>query len=351
MRVGIYALAKNESANVTAWEASCREADVRVVTDTGSSDDTVELLEAAGVTVARGTPIPWRWDDAHTLSLCHLPADVDVAIRLDLDEALDPGWRQALEADWTPETTKLRYWYYWATDVKFLCDRVHTRAGYRWQGATHEGLVRWSGDEVQTRSDGVVIRHHRQPGKKHTSDLTLLRQAVKENVLDARMQWYLARELDYADDNECVEAYERYLRLPGGSPNERSYARRALARRQPDAGSRHLFAALNESPHEPEVYVAVAEKAWSINDAVGALYWARQATACNPESMSHTSDPAAYGDAAPEIACSAAMRLGRYDEALKHAREALRRSPDNELHARNVDILATMNTEDGPKAE
>jgi tetratricopeptide (TPR) repeat protein len=148
-----------------------------------------------------------------------------------------------------------------------------------------------------------------------------------------------------------VEAYERYLRLPGGSPNERSYARRALARRLPDAGSRHLFAALNESPHEPEVYVAVAERAWAMNDAVGTLYWARQAVACNPESMSHTSDPTAYGDAAPDIACSAAMRLGRYDEALKHAREALRRSPGNELHARNVQILETMNKEDGPKAE
>ncbi|NBX34541.1 hypothetical protein EBR16_04175, partial [bacterium] len=34
-----------------------------------------ELLEAAGVTVARGAPIPWRWDDAHNLSLMHAPAD------------------------------------------------------------------------------------------------------------------------------------------------------------------------------------------------------------------------------------------------------------------------------------
>ena len=351
MKVGIYALAKNESANVPTWEASCREADVRVVTDTGSTDDTVVLLEAAGVTVARGTPIPWRWDDAHTLSLVHLPADVDVAIRLDMDEVLDPGWREGLEADWTPETTKLRYWYHWSTDLKFIGDRVHSRAGYRWQGATHEGLVRWSGDEVQTRSDRLVIRHHRQPDKKHSSDLSLLRQAVRENPLDARMHWYLARELDYANDTECVEAYERYLRVPGGNPNERAYARRALARRQPEKETRHLLAAMNESPLEPEVYVAVAEKAWAIGDPVGALYFARQAEACSPENMSHTSDPAAYADTAPDIACSAAMRLGRYAEALKHAQEALRRNPDNPLHARNVRILATMNEEDGPKAE
>ena len=119
MKVAIYALAKNEAANVARWEESCRDADVRVVTDTGSADDTVQLLEAAGVTVARGAPIPWRWDDAHNLSLMHVPADVDVAIRLDLDEALDPGWRAALEAAWKPETTKLRYWYWWSDALRF----------------------------------------------------------------------------------------------------------------------------------------------------------------------------------------------------------------------------------------
>jgi hypothetical protein len=110
MIVGIYALAKNEAGNVAAWEASCRDADVRVVTDTGSTDDTVQLLEAEDVTVARGNVVPWRWDDAHNLSMQHLPSHVDVAIRLDLDEVLEPGWRDALEAAWKPETTKLRYW-------------------------------------------------------------------------------------------------------------------------------------------------------------------------------------------------------------------------------------------------
>lgn len=349
MKVAIYALAKNEAANVERWEASCREADVRIVTDTGSEDGTPELLESAGVMVARGSPVPWRWDDAHNLSLMHVPADVDVAIRLDLDEAMDPGWRHGLEADWKPETTKLRYWYWWSDVVRFRCDRIHTRAGYRWQGATHEGLVRWSGDEVQTPSDSVVIRHHRQPDKVHKTDLTLLRQAVRENPTDARMQWYFARELDYADDASCVNAFAKYLSMPGGSPNERAYARRVLARRDERGRSRHILGAILESPLEPEPHVHVAGLAWAKRDPVGTLYWARQALNCSSENRSHTSDPAAYGDVPADLAYCAAYELGLLDEAAMHAEEAARRNPSEPRHAGNVAALEKMRVEEGPK--
>lgn len=349
MRVAIYALARNEIANVERWEASCREADVRVVTDTGSTDGTVEALEALGVDVCHGCVSPWRWDDAHNLSLMHVPADVDVCIRLDLDESLDPGWRQALEGDWKPETTKLRYWYHWSSTVRFLCDRVHARAGYRWQSATHEGLVRWAGPEVQTKSDSFTIRHHRDPGKKHSTDLTLLRQAVAENPTDARMHWYLARELDYADDPACVEAFLKYLSMPGGSPNERAYARRVLAARDEKKRSRHMLGAMLEAPHEPESYLSVAEVAWGMKDAVATLYFCRQALACHPDGQSHTSDPRAYGSRPAELAFSAAWILGLREEAEKHLREAAVREPTGERITANLAALERMEIEQGPK--
>lgn len=350
MKVAIYALARNEAANVERWEASCREADVRIVTDTGSTDDTVERLEAAGVTVARGAPIPWRWDDAHNLSLMHVPADVDVAIRLDLDEALDPGWRQGLEAVWTPTTTKLRYWYWWSDVVRFRCDRIHSRAGYRWLGATHEGLARWDGDEVQTFTDAVTIRHHRQPGKAHKTDLSLLRQAVRENPLDVRMQWYFARELDYAGQTaDAIREFAKYLTMPGGPPNERSFARRMLAKLDPKKSSEHMLGAMLESPLEPEAFVHVAKKAWAMSDAPATLYWARQALNCSDENRSHTSDPECYGELPADLAFSAAYELGLHDEAIAYAEEAARRNPANPRWPANVRALATMRSEDGPK--
>jgi tetratricopeptide (TPR) repeat protein len=349
MKIGIYALAKNEAANAWRWEASCRDADYRVVTDTGSTDDTVVMLEAAGVTVASGAPIPWRWDDAHNLSLMHLPADVDVAIRLDLDEALDPGWREALEAAWKENTTKLRYPYWWSPDFSFRCDRIHSRHGYRWSGATHEGLVRWSGTDVQTFTDNVVIRHFREPGKKHKSDLELLTRAVEENPTDARMHWYYARELDYAGDSRAAAAFANYLKMPGGAPNERAYARRMLARLDEAGAKSHILAAMLEAPNEPEPYLYVSQMGWGKRDPVAALYWARQAFHCDKENCTHSSDPAAYGDLSADLAYSAAYELGLYDEALTYAREAARRNPGEPRHAANIRALETMKSEAGPK--
>ena len=331
MKIGIYALARNEAANVPRWAESCREADVRVVTDTGSTDDTVALLEARGVTVARGNVVPWRWDDAHNLSLYHLPADVDVAIRLDLDEAIEPGWREGVVAAWRahPQTTKLRYWYQWSAALRFRSDRIHLRSGHRWTGATHEGLVRWTGDEVQAVTDDVRITHHRDPAKRHNTDLTLLRQAVREAPGDARMQWYLARELDYAGDAETVQAFRAYLDLPGGTPHERAYACRVLARRLPDDAGPWLLRALQESPHEPEAYLELGRAAWQHRDAVGALYWCRRAAVANAERQNHASDPAAYGATPADMAATAAYCLGLREEAATHAAEAFRRQPDD----------------------
>lgn len=48
MKVCVYAICKNESQFVERWMASMGEADAVVVLDTGSTDDTVERLRAAG---------------------------------------------------------------------------------------------------------------------------------------------------------------------------------------------------------------------------------------------------------------------------------------------------------------
>jgi tetratricopeptide (TPR) repeat protein len=353
LRIGVYALSRNEAHNVAAWEASCRDADVRVVTDTGSTDDTAALLEAAGVTVARGSVCPWRWDHAHNLSLHHLPADVDVAVRLDLDETFEPGWRAGVEAAWAerPETTKLRYWYQWSQSLGFMSDRIHLRAGYHWTGATHEGLVRWAGDEVQSVSNVVRITHHRAPGKRHRSDLELLRQAVREQPGDARMHWYLARELDYHGDAGAADAMRHYLTLPGGTPHERAYACRTLARLLPAEAGNWLLRALEASPHEPEAYLTLGRACWDAGDAVGALHWCRRAASVDGGRQNHCSDPGAYGAAPPDMAATAAWSLGLRDEAAAHAAEAFRRQPaDRRLAEQLARIqLATSAHTPGPR--
>jgi tetratricopeptide (TPR) repeat protein len=323
MRIGIYALAKNESKHAAAWAAAVADADVRVVTDTGSTDDTVELLQAAGVTVARSYVIPWRWDVAWTQALCNLPPDLDVAFRVDLDERPQPGWRAAIEAAWDGTANNLLYDYWWSMDdqgqplLRFFCDRVHARSGFVWRQATHEGLVCWSGEKVQKKIDGLVVEHHRDRGKAHKTDLELLRVAVRESPADARARWYYARELDYAGIPTAAGEFAGYLKMPGGSPHERSYALRRLASITGDM--RHLEAAARESPHEPDPWERLALAHHHRDDWQRSLEFAEKAIAA-PIST-HATDPLSKARAA-ELASIALWHLDRRADALTHAKAA-----------------------------
>ncbi|MBQ8792890.1 MAG: glycosyltransferase, partial [Clostridia bacterium] len=50
-KICVYAIAKNEEKNVERWYNSMKEADLIVVLDTGSTDNTVQLLRSFGVVV------------------------------------------------------------------------------------------------------------------------------------------------------------------------------------------------------------------------------------------------------------------------------------------------------------
>lgn len=341
LKIGVYALAKNERKHVADWAASCADADVRVVTDTGSTDGTVEALAEQGVTVCTGSVVPWRWDDAHNLSLYHLPADVDVCVRLDLDERLQPGWRDALERAWDGEHNCLRYRYVWSwkpdgsPGMVFYADRVHARQGFRWSSPTHEGLLCWTGEKRQKFVDGLEIHHHRDAGKKHKTDLSLLRVAVRETPHDARSWWYLAREMEWAGDAAAAATFTHYLTMPGGTQTERSYAYRALFRLTDD--ERHLHCAAREAPQEPDAWQQLAFRHYQRQEWRECHAFAVQAINASGEST-HATDPDAT-TRAYDLAAVAAWHLGQRPEALQFAREAVRRCPADPRLAGNVEAM------------
>jgi tetratricopeptide (TPR) repeat protein len=341
VRIGIYALAKNEEKHAIDWAACTAGADVVVVTDTGSTDSTPQRLRAAGVTVMTGNVIPWRWDDAHNLSLYHLPEDVDACVRLDLDERLQPGWRDAIERAWTGGVNNLRYRYVWSwrapgvPGLAFLCDRVHARRGYRWASATHEGLVCWTGERRQAIAEGLEIHHHREPGKSHATDLELLRVAVRESPHDARAWWYLAREMDYKGLPETAATFVHYLSMAGGTQTERAYAYRALHRITGD--ERHLHKAAYEAQSEPDGWQQLAYAHYLRQQWKETLAFSEQALATTGE-PTHATDPDARAKAA-DLAAVAAWNMGLRPQALTYARQALRQCPDDVRLQRNVELM------------
>lgn len=339
MRIGVYGLAKNSADYVARWEASCRDADVRVITDTGSTDDTVARLEAAGVQVVRSSIVPWRWDVAHTHAMNNLPPDVDLCIRLDMDEALCDGWRQIVEAAAAadPMPTKIRHQYEWAPGINFELDRVHARDGYRYIGATHEGLVRWKGEDRTARISSVLITQlpREREESRRDSDAELLEIAIREMPHDARMRWYLSREYDYAGRrDDAVASYKVYLAMPGGSRTERAHACRQLSLLEPQEARNWLLRAFVESPQEPEAACRLGWDCRAKGDHAGAFYWLCFAIQCTPEWQSHASDAEAYGPLPWSWAAEAAFGIRRLADAGRIARDGLRRFPGNDSLAK-----------------
>lgn len=83
MKICVYAICKDEEQFVNRWVDSMSEADQIYVLDTGSTDQTVDLLKARGVIVEQKVIDPWRFDVARNESLKLVPEDCDVCVCTD----------------------------------------------------------------------------------------------------------------------------------------------------------------------------------------------------------------------------------------------------------------------------
>ena len=97
MRVAVVSIMKNEEQFIRRWAESCKDADYRVLLDTGSSDNSVGVARECGVTVHEQVIDPWHFGRARNHLLDLLPDDVDWIINLDVDERLGRGWYDALK--------------------------------------------------------------------------------------------------------------------------------------------------------------------------------------------------------------------------------------------------------------
>lgn len=279
MKIIVYTIAKNEAHQVAGWAQCVQEADGALVLDTGSSDGTVEALKYADIQVHEARFAPFRYDDAFNAAL-NLCPDCDVLVRLDMDERLAPGWREQVERAWVDGTTRLQYEYVWRIDeagnpmVTFVHNRgFHARYGYRYQGATHEGLVRWTGADVQSPSDLRVV-HHRKDFQLKDNDLFLLEVAARENPSDARISFYLGREYWYhGQRDKAGDTFRRFIDMPGRWDVEAQQAYIYLSYLDNTNPLPYLLKALAIGSDSPEVNMALGECYYHMGKAQDARYY------------------------------------------------------------------------------
>ena len=200
MKIAVYAISKNEEKFVERWVNSMSEADEIYVADTGSTDNTVELLKQKGVIVNSVKIEPWRFDESRNKSLEFVSKDVDICVCTDLDEVFTQGWRKELEEKWTNDTTNARYNYIWSFDengkpqTSFYIEKIHSRHNFKWVYPVHE-ILQYTGEQQQKyiTLDNVTLKHYPDKKKSRGQYLPLLELSVKENPNDDRNMHYLVR--------------------------------------------------------------------------------------------------------------------------------------------------------------
>ena len=268
MKVAVHAIALNEEQHVERWIDSTTDADLIVVGDTGSTDRTASLLQSRGAEVYPIHVNPWRFDTARNAAWALIPSDVDVVIKLDLDEVLAPGWRDALEKAWetrTMDVARFTYQFVWSwlpdgsPDVQFNADSIVTRDGWRWRSPCHETLSTVV-DHESIYVPNLAIHHHPDMEKPRSSYLGLLAMGVQEEPGDDRLAHYYARELFYQGDWDAARAeFMRHLNLPSATwAAERAASWRYIAKMDADP-ERWLHRAIAEDPSRRETWAALAE--------------------------------------------------------------------------------------------
>ena len=337
MKIVVYAVALNEEKHVKRFCDAAKDADMIVVADTGSTDDTVKLLEAEGVFVHHISIKPWRFDDARNACLALLPDDVDVCVSLDLDEVLQPGWRQEIERVWVQGvTTHLKYGFDWGRGIVFLYEKIHARHGYRWFGPAHEYPVPDRITEVWVHTDQLLVIHKPDHTKSRGQYLDLLKLSCEEAPKEPHNAFFYARELSYHKQwQEAIDAGKRYLGLPSAEwPNERCYAMRVIGQcyqelGDAEAGLKWLRTACAEAPWTREPWYELSLACYRLARWPESLGAALTCLDIQHRENLYTVDPLVWGSAPHDYASIAAYNLQQYELALKHARIAVELTPDD----------------------
>ncbi len=184
-----------------------------VVVDTGSTDRTVALAEAAGAQVVHN---PWQEDFSQARNASLAVATGDYVLILDADERLAPGAGKLLKAVVAAGTVdcgmmplhNAKSLDTSLAEVVRTCEPVllprllRRTPDLRYEGVVHEHITTWmvDGNRNARRIDAAIVHygcvaHVREVREKDARNLRLLERRCAESPGDLVARGYLAREL------------------------------------------------------------------------------------------------------------------------------------------------------------
>jgi glycosyltransferase involved in cell wall biosynthesis len=345
LKICVYAISKNEEQFVRRFCESAKDADLIVIADTGSTDGTVATAKDCGAVVHDIFISPWRFDLARNAALALIPRNIDICISLDLDEILEPGWREKIEEAWTPETTNLWYYFDWGHNIRFPYRKIHSRHGYHWHHPCHEDLrIDGRVKEVRTWCPHLLVTHHPDPTKSRGQYMDILQVAVQEDDKDPHHFFYYARELTfYRRWEEAKIALQKYLDMNAlSAQNERCYAMRLMGKCYAETGDmrtaeKWFYMAAGEAPNTREPWYELAMVMYRQQRWEECFAASMRGLKIKDKALVYTCDPTVWGWALHDLAAISAHNLGLTQIAIEQGKIACEIAPDDLRLEKNLE--------------
>lgn len=290
-------IVKNEAENLPVLFESIKDCfDEIHVTDTGSTDGTVEILQRLGAKVHH---FDWVHDFAAARNASFAPVKTDYVMWLDGDDSLsNPEMFQM----WRKDVMHLAdYWfapYHYAHDDRgnpvctFIRERVFkTKSKPEWKYFVHEGVIPKPGMAMQ-QVQAWQVKHRRTAqdlAKDRSRNLDIFLK--HKDKLDPRMRYYFGKE--YFENGKPFEAVielqkaiaDRDLLL-----HDRLLAMQYLCYGFVALGQHHkalemAHMGLMLAPNRAEFHCLIADSHCRMNKPMDAIPSYQAARFCNPNAM------------------------------------------------------------------
>ena len=350
----VYAISKNEEKFVERFCKSADDADLILIADTGSTDETVKVAADMGAATYDIYINPWRFDLARNAALALVPRDIDICISLDLDEVLEDGWKEKIEAVWIPgKTTNLWYQFDWGNDLRFSSHKIHSRHGYHWHHPCHEDLrIDGRVENVNAWIPDLLISHYPDDTKSRAQYMDILEVSYKEDDKDPQHVFYYARELTFHRRwEEAKVVLAKYLAMDAASnQNERCFAMRLMGKSHAEAGDameaeKWYYQAAGEAPNTREPWCELAMLMYQQRRWEECFAFSMRALRITERQQVYTCDPLTWGYWAHDLASVSAWQLGLRDVATTQAKLALSHAPDDERLKKNLEYCLSATAE------
>ena len=223
MNITLYAIAKNEEKNIEKFINNSKKFSHTIVVDTGSTDNTIQLLRDAGIEVYEHPQTREEFDFSVARNQALSYIKTDWAFSLDFNEDLDEFFPEGLDVI-AGEFTAFRHERYdkVGDEEPTLGQTAHTRfhrtKNYTWTNAVHESLV-FIPTEEHLNDSAVdttikIIKNIHNTIDKQFLYLSICEREFEKDKSNTYYLWFIFKHyFEVKNFNKALELGQEYLNL------------------------------------------------------------------------------------------------------------------------------------------